>query len=252
MLELLPNKYSQKIIREQVSLDAISHTAALELQASELDDENEGDKSEAPEISEDWLNAFEREACRKSSDEMRSLFGKILASEIRQPSTFSIRTVRLVSQLDNQAALLFQRLCSMSICLKAGSKIVDARVNSLGGNAGQNALQDYGLSFGGLNVLEEYGLIISDFNSYLHYDMCKVNEVNRVDLPFFYLDSSCAFKPTNEDGKKSRIKINGVSLSLSGKELLPVIDKIEVPEYSSALKQWFESQNLQVVDVNVR
>jgi hypothetical protein len=38
---------------------------------------------------------------------------------------------------------------------------LDARVISLGGNTGSNALQAYSLSFDELNVLQEYGLIIS-------------------------------------------------------------------------------------------
>ncbi len=38
--------------------------------------------TQIPDISQDWLNAFDKEACDKSSDEMRYLFGKILAGEI--------------------------------------------------------------------------------------------------------------------------------------------------------------------------
>lgn len=99
-------------------------------------------KTEGHEISDDWLNHFEKEASQKSTREMQLLFGRILAGEIQRPSSFSIKTVKLVAELDSRVAGLFRTLCSLSISLKAGDHIIDARVASLGGQAAANALKN--------------------------------------------------------------------------------------------------------------
>jgi Protein of unknown function (DUF2806) len=81
-------KYGQKIVREQVNLDSASAFAAQELQNSppRLTDNDKAQQEVAP-IEDDWLNNFEKEASQKSSEEMQRLFGRILAGEIRRPST---------------------------------------------------------------------------------------------------------------------------------------------------------------------
>lgn len=177
-------KFGQKIVREQVNLDSIAVIAVEELSNADHTKDDEG--IHRPDISEDWLNAFEKEACDKSSDEMRLLFGKILAGEIKKPSTFSIRTIKILSQLDNQAASVFHVLSSLTSTIRVGDRIFDSRVISFGGSAASNALREYGLSFDKLNILQEYGLVISDYNSYMGYESCIVNEQNEVFMTFQY------------------------------------------------------------------
>lgn len=88
---------------------------------------------------------------------MQLLFGKILAGEIRRPTSYSIKTIKLTAQSDNIAAALFKLLCSLSISLRVpnnSNAIIDALVVSMG-NAGPNSLQAYGLGFDALNILQE-------------------------------------------------------------------------------------------------
>src|SRR5258705_13301622 len=117
--------------------------AADELK-SETKDAASPNEPEPPPISEDWLNAFESEAAQLSSEQMQRLFGKILAGEIRRPTSYSIKTLKLMAQLDNQAATLFKRFCSLSISLRGPrtNQIIDARVVSMG-RPGQNSLQQH-------------------------------------------------------------------------------------------------------------
>lgn len=55
-------------------------------------------------IDDDWLNMFARLAEEKSSEELQSLFGKILAGEIREPGAINLRTLNVVSTLTNAEA----------------------------------------------------------------------------------------------------------------------------------------------------
>jgi hypothetical protein len=50
-------------------------------------------------IDDDWLNMFSRIAEDKSSEELQSLFGKILAGEIREPGAINLRTLTIVSTI---------------------------------------------------------------------------------------------------------------------------------------------------------
>src|SRR6266404_4841979 len=127
------NKFAHKIIRERVNVDQISAIAAANLKSEPLAIAHKKEP-EAPPISEDWLNAFESEAAQMSSEQMQRLFGEILAGEIRRPASYSIKTIKLMAQLDNRAAALFSLLCSLSISSRVpdSSIILDARVVSMG------------------------------------------------------------------------------------------------------------------------
>lgn len=170
------SKYGQKILREQVNLDKISAIAANELKkdkpnnsanqgTSEPNDgqsvdstNQESDGSEEQAINDDWLNNFETEARQKSTEDMQLRFGRILAGEIRQPGSYSIKAVKLLGELDQNTAALFKKLCSVCVVfgvfgIPNSGHIIDARVPSLGGNAGSNALSKYGLGLDQLNIL---------------------------------------------------------------------------------------------------
>ena len=88
------------------------------------------DSGEEKTVNDDWLNSFEEEARQKSTEDMQFLFGRILAGEIRKPGTYSIRTVKILGQLDQNVAILFKRLCSLCVVHEdpVGKEIFDARV----------------------------------------------------------------------------------------------------------------------------
>jgi Protein of unknown function (DUF2806) len=236
-------KFAQRIVRERVNIDQVAEVAANDLKSETLGIENDKQQEAAP-ISEDWLNAFESEAAQMSSEQMQRLFGKILAGEIRRPTSYSIKTIKLMSQLDNRAAALFSLLCSISISSRVpnSNAIIDARVVSMG-NAGSNSLQAYGLGFDALNVLQEYGLIISDFNSYMDYRTAVVHE-NRIMLPLSYQGAKWALVPKVAPPTLQELRVHGVALSRSGKELLSIVDIEPNEPYTAALGNFFDQQGM--------
>jgi Protein of unknown function (DUF2806) len=241
-------KYGQKIVREQVNLDSASAFAAQELQNSppRLTDNDKAQQEVAP-IEDDWLNNFEKEASQKSSEEMQRLFGRILAGEIRRPSTFSIKTVKLIGQIDTPVANLFKRLCSLSISATSGNHLIDARVSALGGNAGSNALSTYGLSFDQLNLLHEHGLIIADYNSYADYGFSLVHGTV-VPIPLKYAGRYWGLLPVEKEDTKE-VRLHGVALSRAGKELIDIVDIEADDAYTGALVAFFETKRLKMVEI---
>ncbi|MGX9987544.1 DUF2806 domain-containing protein [Soonwooa purpurea] len=243
-VEKAVSKYASKIIKEQINLDEITTIAAQQL-SNENKNDVTADESDNKEISDDWLNEFENIAKLKSSEDLKLIFGKILSGEISRPGKFSIRTLKLISQLDNEAASLFQTFCNNTSALYIGNKTIrDARVVVFKGTAGSNALSKYGLSFDNLNILQEYGLIISDYNSYYPFDLAILNDDNTVFATIELQNKRFFLVPTDRKNYNREIKLYGVSLTKSGKELFEIVTKNDSEQYFKDFEKFMEEKQL--------
>ena len=262
------HKFAEKIIGEQLNLDKISAIAADELKNGQPDNSTNQSTSESDQgpstsstnqdvnggeekiIDDDWLNSFETEARQKSTENMQHRFGRVLAGEIRKPGSYSIKTVKTLGEMDQNAATLFKKLCSACVVLgiQDNEHVIDARIPSLDGNAGSNALKKYGLGFNQLNILNEYDLIISDYNSWRDYNLCILNPKNPILLPFRYQGKQWILLPSPERDNKPEFKLSGVAFSRVGRELFHIVDQEPMKQYTEDLKKFFAGQNLQMVE----
>lgn len=62
-----------------------------------------------PDVDADWLNVFERYAEDASSERLRELWARVLAGQIRRPKSFSLPTLRFISELEADVAALFEQ-----------------------------------------------------------------------------------------------------------------------------------------------
>lgn len=62
------------------------------------------------EVSEDWINKFERYASDASSDQLRVLYGKLLSGEIRNPNSVQPSTLHFVAMLNEETTGLIERV----------------------------------------------------------------------------------------------------------------------------------------------
>ena len=268
------NTFAKKILREQYNLETILGFATDILKKTKADNStnentSEQNKEQAADptnqdentneektIDDDWFNVFEKEGSQKSSEDMQRRFGRVLAGEIEKPGSYSIKAVKILSELDQNIAALFKKLCSACVVYGVfripGAVVHDARVSSLGGNAGANALRKYGLGFGQLNILNEYDLIISDYNSWSDYNLCIVSQDNSVPFPFQYQGKHWVLSPLPERDNKSELRISGVALSHVGRELFHIVDQDPMPQYREDLKKFFLEQKLQMAEVQLQ
>ena len=250
-------KFGQKILRERANIDQIVQIAAEELKSEPLS--NEPEQPEASSISDDWLNVFETEAAPMTSEQMKKLFGKILSGEIRRPQSYSIKTIRLVAQVDNRVAALFRLLCSLSVSIRIHNlpnnlnPILDAHV-VLMGNAGDNSLRPYGLGFDALNILHEYGLIIADYNSYVDYRTAVVHTVEHgpvpASIPAIYQNAPWVFVPKTARDISQDFRVVGVAFSTAGKELLPIMEITPNEDYTAALQKFFDQEGMTLTRIS--
>lgn len=245
--EIATASFVARMVREQRNLDAIALHAVQEL-SGKLPRENASPIGNE-EVADDWLNEFESQARLKSSEEMKALFGKILSGEILKPGAFSIKTIRIISQLDRASAEFFQKFRSLSSCLKLGDHLVDARIISLKGSAGSNSLSEYGISYNVLSMLEEHGLISSDFDSNISYSFCIAEKSIDFGPVFSFGNRNYKLIPTDLDRYPKDLRLRGVALTKAGKELFGIISPIDVEDYRKALFGYFEQLHLKLEEV---
>ena len=242
------NKFGQRIIREQINLDTICKKAVEQIGSNDAsEDQSNTEKS----INDDWLNIFEEEARKKSTEDMQDYFGRLLAGEIKRPGSSSIRAIRILGTLDQKTAQLFRKFCSIAIIFPGE---IDIRVCSLKGTAGENSLSKYGFSFSELNILNEHGLIISDYNSWRDYQLCIVGSItlsesgSSIQIPFQHQGKSWSLVPIGKHAPSKQFRVHGVALTSSGVELSRLVQREPMEEYTRDLVAFFQTKNLQMME----
>ena len=233
-------QHAAKILKEQVNVEEVLGITLQELSNTKRTDQPKG----VPD--DDWLAGFRNEASQRSSEEMRYVFGKILAGEIQEPETFSIRTIsirtiRTLGVMETNTAALFRILCNMIFVIPGISTIAITP----GENTQGNALMEFGISFFELNILQENGLIIPDFNSWVEFTvlgetkgeiLCAGRGVN------IFL--------ANQERKEIKIRVHGVVLSSMGEELYKVVDLEENSQYMNRIAKHLTGKDIRVEFAN--
>ena len=179
----------------------------------------------------DLMARFFNDVQDVSSEALQKLWAKVLSGEVERPGTTSLRSLSILRNLDQNTARLFGKLCSTCVSTGTtdGNQYIDVRVLSLTGNATQNALKKYGFGFDTLNVLNEHGLIISDYDSWCHYQACAELSIpeDRKQMilcnPFQFQGSYWLLRPKGSNVGKT-LKLSGVALTQAGRELSRIVD----------------------------
>ena len=86
----------------------VAELAINELLRGDVGEEDHTSGDEQKEVDQDWLNHFASYAERVSSEGVRNLWARVLAGEIRRNGSFSLSSLRLLSELDQKMATTFQ------------------------------------------------------------------------------------------------------------------------------------------------
>jgi putative flippase GtrA len=196
-------------------------------------------------ITDAFLNHFWATADALSQDEMREVFARILAREIRSPGSFSASTLNLLTTLHPQIAMKFSLLCAMTFAFNGLVFVVVAMPHADGPNTIAHILgtsrkigeqlTDFGLTREDLLDLRSAGLIRS------------LPEEEYPDLSAFFEASSVDFGgalATFEVGPAARERAglaivgstNVISFTRAGTELRSILQLSPDPQYAEALK----------------
>lgn len=178
--------------RKQINREAVAAVAIEDLQNSPP---SSAEAANGPdELDPEFIDRFQTYAEEASTEHLRERWGRVLASEIRRPGTFSRKVMRAVDELDGAVAIEFERICqsrmdgSSIVRQFAGeldfdkkNKLVEAGLIIDPGLAGQVAL------FGKANIgdKEIYFLRLRDWGA-------------GIELPFAPADNSTLLATNNE------------------------------------------------------
>ncbi len=231
--------------KRQLNIESVVKKAATQLGDTEVSND---------ETDHDWTAHFFNHVQDVSSEEMQSLWAKVLAGEVERAGSTSIRTLGILKNIDQSTARLFRKFCSgcVFLCID-GRSLTDARVPSLGGNAASNVLKPYGLGFGELNRLNEHGIIISDYNSWYDYRMSVGQKIDNppglIKIPFCFQGRYWILDAANEHDVGKEFRLSGVALTNSGRELSRVVSLESLDNFAQALVTYFQNKNWKMTEV---
>lgn len=201
-----------------------------------------------------WFHTFYEEASAIDEEDVREAFVRILAGEIQAPGSFSVRTLRVMRAVSQSAARHFRRAASVSIQLTLDGKlIIDARIPAVGGQLGQNCLQDEGLSYDVLTDMTENGLVHSDYGSQHPYGPLELHSgalsplPPNFQVPFVHQSAMWKLTPKANPQQAKPVRVAGAKMTSCGVELLKIVDIEPLPDFTAKLVGHFSQSGYQMV-----
>lgn len=230
-------KFTAGIVGKRLNIERTVQFAIEDLQTAPMLPPSD---SRRDDISPDWLNIFESEAQNMSTEQAQRLFGKILSGEIRRPGSFSMRTVKLLAELDNDAAEAFVVACSVAVGFDSDSSLRDVRIALAYEHS--EYLDAYGLTLRAIDLLKEYGLLTEATRQALDCRPVLLTHGSIADVPARLLHQGrrWVLAPTEELSKDLysvvRPMMHGLVFTRSAVELFSIVQPIPNPAFTEFLQ----------------
>lgn len=223
--ERMQDRLLHKEMKRQSNIDAISSAAAEQLSQEES-------VSEEP-VSEDWTTRFFNMAEDISDADMQALWGKILAGEVKQPKSFSLRTLELIRNLSKNEANIF---------LKASNYAIES--NGVSFIFKDSETSEKSLSYNERSTLVEVGLLNSD--QFLSYQLLE-----RPNDTSVLMTSGNILLVTKKRAGTAIVNVDIYAFSKSGIELLKLLKPTVQMTYLSNLSKSLIDSGITVQYANI-
>lgn len=210
--------------KKQLNIENVTAFAAEELK-------NEPPVTDEP-LDEDWTTRFFKIAEEVSNEEMQALWGKILAGEIKQPKTYSLRTLELIRNLSKNEANTFMKVANFAI--------KSAGANFLFTTNDENLLSNtYNIHYGDIALLTEIGLIQP--GTFVNYQIVQSqNETQRV----FTSGNIVIIAKVKANTPTIQMPVN--VFTNAGNELIKLINPNPPFDYLTAVAKSIKSDNVDI------
>lgn len=191
----------------------------------DLDAHPEQDHSE--DVDAEWLSRFMDSCKHVCSDDIKLIWGKLLAEECMKPDSVPTRLVHILSNLDRQSAQAFFTICNL--CLESNDDFIPVIFYH------QDFFHHLGLSFIVLSELDSMGLICFD-NSSGHNVSSSNPLISKYKFDFRYNSSTYSVQSSN-----SYVKLGDVLLTTSGQALCRIIPRQVNSEFEALIPTLFKN-----------
>lgn len=177
-------------------------------------------------VEQGWVNRFFDSVATISDEDLQKLWSKVLAGEILQPKSYSLRTLETLKNLSKYEAELFEKVAPLATTMQGGLFLTTET----------DVLRKYGVSYQDILCLDECGLINSD-------GMVSYNpEISINDsVAIFTKSKLLLLKGTNE--KPTKISFGIFGLTQAGKELCSILDYNANESYLCDFAEEIEKNN---------
>ena len=201
------NRFLFQEMKKQQNIEAVVANAYTEL-------ENIDAVSDTP-VDIDWVNEFFNAVANVSSEQMQQLWGKLLAGEIEQPGSFSLRTLETLKKLSKEEAHIFEEISPFVLKCK-GDQEESFFDFFLMPDAEASLLSKYGIPFSKIMILSEAGIMRENLQIVFRLD---INANDFAVIEGMHKD----IEIKNLEDKSISLEHFAYFLTESGKELLPIV-----------------------------
>lgn len=179
-------------------------------------------------VDDDWMVLFFDKAKNVSKEELAIIWGKILAGEINTPGKFSKSLIHILSIIDSEEALIFQKVANFSVTIGEKKYVI------LFDNKYKDIYSKVGLKQEDILKLIDIGLV--QHNSFGG----TIRAIENVKLKYF--DYELDIPAT------CKVAIGNIILSKAAEQLLSLMeDKKKVEEFKNFLPEIINSDNLEIL-----
>lgn len=157
----------------------------------------------------DWFVRFYEATGSVSDDAMQHLWAKILAGEIAQPSSFSLKTIDVMKNLSKKDAELFVKICSHSFAMNESVYFLPNE---------NEYLKCAGITYANIMKLNELGLMFN--NGFISFDLSISNEPQ-----ILMINHDLIMMIASSSGKPEKASITQYPFTEVGKELSTLINE---------------------------
>jgi Protein of unknown function (DUF2806) len=226
-------RYGADIVRQQANLESILRKATEEIAS----DPPQQDPAE--EIDDDWLSRFYSEASKTSDEEMQTYLGKILAGEIKQPGSFSVRSVLTLCMIGRDTANSFQHMCNMTCGVTRKETVM---IWEQFGNPAKNSMRDLNITYETIVDLAQNDLILYDFDSWRNLEPLIENKV-----PFDLGGKTVLFTKNRNSKVTNMQRVRAIKLTRTGQELRRILSLQWNGPYTQKFKEWLNENGVDLI-----
>jgi len=217
----IQDRIFQKEIRRQRNIDTVSHIAANQLKIEET-------VSSEP-VDVDWATRLFNIVEDVSNEEMQTLWGRILAGEVKQPKSFSVRTLELLKNLSKDEAETFTKFAQIALFQGEKYFVFDP-------DNGKFLQENFDIKFTDRLKLVDVGLIVAERN--LEFSFNAVLESETTNGLFYGKKGFSILRKVNTPKQGIQVMI----FSKPGIELLKMVQPIYDDKYIERIAQAFKHE----------
>lgn len=184
-------------VRQEENIENILKIVAEILQ----DSKNVSNES----VDEDWITRFFEITKNISADDMQFIWGKILAGEIVNPGSFSLRTLEVLRNISRKEAQIFQKV--MPLIMGGEEVLLFTDDNDI--------LNKYGILYSDVLLLSDCGLVSNGTSS--------INDFFNKDKVLYLYNGKFIIKLSGKTDVSLPIRINVHLLTKAGCEIYRVL-----------------------------